>query len=138
MNTLEKINLCLVFLFLGLLLILLTIRSLSSQQNKPLLFGQFLLTVALAVTTRHPLLCLTAYACRTGKNTLLSLFLPSLLYGGVQAIFKEHTFPEVLFHMILLLFATLCLRYGSIDQKLLYRQKAKCPGSQYRCCQRNV
>lgn len=110
MNTLEKINLCLVFLFLGLLLILLTIRSLSSQQNKPLLFGQFLLTVALAVTTRHPLLCLTAYACKTGKNTLLSLFLPALLYGGVQAIFKEHTFPEVLFHMILLLFATLCLR----------------------------
>jgi len=111
MNTFENINLCLIFLFLGLLLILLTIRSLSEQQSRPLFLCQFLLTAALATTARHPLFCLIAYTCRTGKRNLLSLFLPSLLYGGVQLIFRETTIPELLFSMILLLFITLCL-YG--------------------------
>ena len=109
MNIFKNYNLCLIFLFLGLLLILLTIRSLREQQSRTLFLCQLLLTVALAVVTKHPLLCLTAYVCRTGKKNMLFLFLPSLLYGGVQAIFKEKSFPEVLFSMLLLLFATLCI-----------------------------
>lgn len=110
MNTYETINLCLIFLFGGLLLIVLTICSLQEQQSKPLFLCQLLLTAALAATAKHPLFCLPAYACRMGKRNLLSLFLPSLLYGGIQAICSETTFPKLLFSMLLLLLSTLCLR----------------------------
>ena len=110
MNTFESIHLFLCFLFFGLLLILLTIRSLQEQQSRPLIFCQFLLLVALALTTRHPLFCLTAYTCKIGNRNLFPIFFPSLLYGGIQAIVREAAFPEVLFSMILLLLATLCLR----------------------------
>lgn len=109
MNTPKLFNLCLVFLFLGLLLIILTIRSLQEQQSKLLFLCQLLLTIALAVTARHPLVCLAAYECKPVKRTVLSLFLPSLLYGGMQAVYREHTFPEVLFSMLLLLLAALAL-----------------------------
>lgn len=110
MNTPELINVCFVFLFLGLLLVILTIRSLSEQPCKPLLLCQLLLTIALAAFLRQPLLCLAAYECRIDKKNIFSLFLPSLLYGGIQAVVREHTFPEVLFSMLLLLFISFLLR----------------------------
>ena len=126
MNTPELMNLCLVFLLLGLLLIVLTIRSLSEQPGKTLLLCQILLTVALASLVRHPLLCLAAYECRIDKKNILSLFLPSLLYGGIQAVVREHTFPEILVSMLLLLISSFVLRglelliknYISIKEKV--------------------
>ncbi len=104
----SKIYFC--FLFLGLLFIVFTIRSLSEQSGKLLLAGQLLFSVAFAVTVGHPIACLTAYECRIDKKNILSLFLPSLLYGSIQAIVREHTFPEVLFSMLLLLAASLALK----------------------------
>lgn len=139
MNTFENIHLFLCFLFLGLLLILLTIRSLSEQQSKPLIFCQILLLVALALTTRHPLFCLTAYTCKTGNRNLFSIFFPSLLYGGVQALVRETTFPELLFAMLLLLSASLCLRgLEALAGNYFAVKKTKCPNSPHYCGQRNV
>lgn len=109
MNTYENNNLCLIFLFLGLFFLVLTIRSLQEQPSRPLCLCQLLLTVALAVTARHPLFCLPAYTCRIDKRHRFSLFLPSLLYGGVQAICRETTMPKLLFSMLLLLLSSLCL-----------------------------
>lgn len=110
MNLLRTSNPSICFLFLGLLLIILTIRSFSEQQSKPLLLSQLLLTIALAVTVRHPVFCLTAYACKIDKRNRLSLALPSLLYVGIQALVREYPFPEVLFSMLLLLAASFALR----------------------------
>lgn len=106
----KSFTIYLCFLSLGLLLIVLTIRSLSEQQSRLLLTLQIFLTVILAACAGHPLVCLTAYECRVGKRNLLPLFLPSLLYGGIQCFTKQHTFPEVLFFMLLLWLASLALR----------------------------
>jgi len=110
MNSLESMTIYLCLLSLGLLLVLLTIRSLSEQQSRLLLILQILLTILFAACAKHPLACLTAYECRVGKRNRISLFLPSLLYGGIQCFTKQHTFPEVLFSMLLLLAASFLLR----------------------------
>lgn len=106
----ESLTIYLCFLSLGLLLIVLTIRSLSEQQSKVLFFLQAVLTIVFATAAGHPLACLAAYECRTGKENRFSLIFPSLLYGGIQLITKEHSFPQVLFSMLLLFTASLALR----------------------------
>ncbi|MBO5352117.1 MAG: hypothetical protein J6J42_05430 [Lachnospiraceae bacterium] len=98
------------FLFLGLLLIVLTIRSLSEKQSLILPAVQLLLSAALAIAAGHPFVCLAAYECRIGRKHLPSLFLPSLLYGIIQAATREHPFPQVLFSMLLLFFLSLLMR----------------------------
>lgn len=110
MNLLKTTNLCLFCLFFGLLLIVFTVRSLLEQPSRPLTALQLLLTLAIAITVGHPLACLLAYQCRINRKQWISLFLPSLLYGTMQAITREHSFPEVLFSMLLLLFSSFALR----------------------------
>lgn len=105
------LRLCLCFLSLGLLLIVLTIRSLSEQQNKFLLAGQILLTVFFATAIGHPAACLAACECKMDEKNRFSLVFPSLLYGAIQALTRTHTFPEVLFFMLLLFVVSLAL-YG--------------------------
>ena len=106
----ESPTIYLCFLFLGLLLIVLTIRSLSNENSRWLLFFQLLLTILFALAAGHPIACLAAYECRIGKRNLPSLFLPALFYGAIQSVSKEHTFPEVLFSMLVLLLVALLLR----------------------------
>lgn len=109
MNLLDTSKLYLCFLALGLLFIVLTIRSLSEQQNKALILCQTLLTIVFAVAVGHPAACLVAYECKVGKRKLSSLFFPALLHGGIQLIAKEYSFPRVLFSMLLLFIASLTL-----------------------------
>ena len=94
MNSLESMTIYLCLLSLGLLLVLLTIRSLSEQQSRLLFTLQVVLTILFAACVKHPLACLAAYECRVGKHNRISLFLPSLLYGGIQYFTKQHTFPH--------------------------------------------
>ncbi len=125
MNLLETYKLYSCFFILGLLLIVLTIRSLSEQQSKPLLIFQLVLTIAFAAATEHPLACLTAYECRIGKRNLASLFFPALLHGGIQFITGEQIFPLILFSMLLLLAASLALRGLETLVKAYFSAKQK-------------
>lgn len=95
------------FLFLGLLLIVFTIQSLSELQNLPLFFLELLLASAFAAAAGHPFACLIAGCCRTRHRRPFYLFFPPLLYGALQSVKKEHSFPQILFFFLVLLLLSL-------------------------------
>lgn len=110
MNLPDTFHLSLCFLALGLLFVVLTIRSLSERQSIALFFLQAILTVLFAASAGQPAACLLAYECRIGTKNRWSLLFPSLLCGGIQFITKDSTFPQVLFSMLLLFAVSLVLR----------------------------
>lgn len=125
MNLMETYELYSCLLILGLLLVVLTIRSLSEQQSKPLLIFQIVLTIAFSAAAGHPAACLTAYECHIGKRNRASLLFPSLLHGGIQFFTGEQTLPQVLFSMLLLLAASLTLRGLETLVKAYFSAKQK-------------
>lgn len=119
-------SLYLCFLFIGLLLIVFTIGSLSEQKSPLLLFLELLLSAAFAAAAGHPLACLVSCFCRINHHRLISLFFPPILYGAIQSIKQDLSFPQVLYSMLLLfLFSlfllgteTLIRRYSSARQQI--------------------
>lgn len=139
MNLPDTIHLSLCFLALGLLFVVLTIRSLSERQSIALFFLQTILTVLFAAAAGHPAACLLSYECRIGKKNRCSLLLPSLLCGGIQFLSKNCAFPQILLSMLLLFAVSLVLRgaetlvttYFSTKQKIAHSVRATAVNEMY-------
>lgn len=110
----------------GLLLIVLTIRSLSEEPRISLLAVQLALSAAFAFLSADVFPCMIFYEIRTQRAKKLRLFLPALGLGLIQAVCRQTVFPVLLCNALLLtalscllsLFEAYALQYISAKNQI--------------------
>lgn len=81
-------------LICGILMLLLTVRSLEDTPGRLLTVIQLILCILYAVVSGGLLCCLILYICRTKKA--LQLTLPTVFYMILQAVSAKSSLPEIL------------------------------------------
>lgn len=90
-------------LICGILMLIITIRSLSDNQNRLMLIIQLVLSLAYAVVSGGITSYLIFYICRT--KPVFQITLPTAFYVAVQIAVSERAVPEILFNGSILLTA---------------------------------
>lgn len=97
-------------LLCGMMMILITIRSLSDKPGIPLTAAQLAIAAVFALISGNPAAYLIFYICR--PNRILSLALPSGFYFAAQLLTGERTVPVILFGVLLLVAAALVIYFA--------------------------
>lgn len=94
-------------LILGILLCVTCVRSLEEEENKPILFIQFVVSLGFVSITGEYIsymvfIVLGNYSETSEIKKKCNLVLPALLYLLGQMVFQTESLPEVVFHIFIL------------------------------------
>lgn len=86
----------------GILMLLLTLRSLSDKQKIPFIAAQAFLTAAFAILSGNIFGFLLGYECRFFRHRAMQIAVPPMLYGIVRLTGQTLSLPFIVVNMLIL------------------------------------